>query len=107
MLRPLLKKGGRDTPEKKTNSHLNASNITIKSSEDTTVRGGVVAAENNLTMDVDGNLTVESVQDRSKNNSWTLGVSGGYGGGSGNIGVNGNMSKGSSKWVSEQTSLSG
>ena len=58
-------------------------------------------------MDVDGNLTVESVQDRSKNNSWTLGVSAGYGADNTNGGINGNMSKGSSKWVAEQTSLTG
>jgi len=58
-------------------------------------------------MDVDGNLTVESVQDRSKNNSWTLGVSAGYGADNTNGGINGNMSKGSSKRVAEQTSLTG
>jgi len=83
---------------------LTASNITIKSSEDTTVRGGVVAAENALTMDVDGNLTVESLQDKSKDSSWTLGGSVGYSG-SANASVNGNMSNGRSKWVYEQTSL--
>jgi hypothetical protein len=114
MLRPLLKKGGRDTPEKKTNSHLNASNITIKSSEDTLVRGGVVRADNDLTLDVGGNLKVESIQDVNKSHSVTVGLSGGAGGktdsgsvdiNSGNGGVNLNISKSDSKWVTEQTSL--
>jgi filamentous hemagglutinin family protein len=87
-----------------TNSHLSGSNITIKSTEDTTVRGGVVTADNALKLEVGGDLTVESLQDRSKNHSNTVGVSGGSGG---SAGANANISSGNKKWVTEQTSLTG
>ena len=52
-----------------------------------------------------GSLTVESLQDRYKSNSATMGESFGGGGGSANVGVNFNLEKSSSKWVNEQTSL--
>ncbi len=96
-----------------TNSHLSATNITIKSSEDTTVRGGVVTAEKGLKLDIGGDLTVESLQDKSSNHSYTVGASGGvttdkHGDVTGgNGGVNANLSSGSKKWVTEQTSLTG
>jgi hypothetical protein len=91
-----------------TNSHLSGSNITIKSTEDTTVRGGVVTADNKLSLEVGGDLTVESVQDRSKNHSNTVGVSAGGGdGGLSSGGANANISSGNKKWVTEQTSLTG
>jgi filamentous hemagglutinin family protein len=90
-----------------TNSHLNAANIIINSTADTTVKGGVVTAENSLKLDIGGDLTVESLQDTSHDSSHTVGVSGGYGKSGGNIGENFNMSNGSSKWVNEQTSLTG
>jgi hypothetical protein len=56
---------------------------------------------------------VESLQDKSSNHSYTVGASGGVttdkngdvAGGSG--GVNANLSSGSKKWVTEQTSLAG
>ena len=56
---------------------------------------------------------MESLQDKSSNHSYTVGASGGVttdkngdvAGGSG--GVNANLSSGSKKWVTEQTSLTG
>ena len=97
-----------------TNSHLDAKNITIKSKEDTTVRGGVVTAEERLDLEVGGNLTVESLQDRHTSSSTTIGISGGAGGSEGSEGVNSgsgganfNISRTDKSWVEEQTSLSG
>jgi filamentous hemagglutinin family protein len=103
-----------------TNSQLSGNNIKIKSSSDTLVSGAVVTAANNLDLDIGGNLTVESKQDTSKSHSVTIGASGGgssseSGTGAnkvsnssgGNGGVNFNISKSSSKWVNEQTSLTG
>ena len=94
-----------------TNSHLSANNITIKSSKDTTVRGGVVTANNTLDLNVGGNLLVESLQDKSTSGSHSLGLSAGYSSGKDGSGINvgGNFSVSSStkKWVTEQTSLTG
>lgn|GEM_PF-764430 len=91
--------------KKSCNSYVGADNITIKSSGDTRVSGAVVRAENNLTADVDGSLTVESLQDRYKSDSVTMGESFGGGKGSANMGVNFNLEKSTVKWVNEQTSL--
>ena len=88
------------------NSHLNALNVTIKSTEDTKVSGGVVKAENKLTLDVDGNLIVESLQDKSSSNSQTFGGSAGFSSGPDAV-VNASISNGSKSWVTEQTSLTG
>ena len=91
-----------------TNSQLNGNNIKIKSSSDTLVSGAVVNAANNLDLDIGGNLTVESKQDTSKSHSVTIGASmGGGKEGVDNGGANFNISKSSSKWVNEQTSLTG
>ena len=94
-----------------TNSHLSANNIIIKSSKDTTVRGGVVTANNTLDLNVGGNLLVESLQDKSTSGSHSLGLSAGYSSGKDGSGINvgGNFSVSSStkKWVTEQTSLTG
>jgi len=94
-----------------TNSHLSANNIIIKSSKDTTVRGGVVTANNTLDLNVGGNLLVESLQDKSTSGSHSLGLSAGYSSGKDGSGINvgGNFSVSSStkKWVCEQTSLTG
>ena len=48
---------------------------------------------------------MESLQDKYKSDSATMGESFGGGGGSANVGVNFNLEKSSSKWVNEQTSL--
>ncbi len=94
-----------------TNSHLSANNIIIKSKNDTTVRGGVVMANNTLDLNVGGNLLVESLQDKSTSGSHSLGLSAGYSSGKDGSGINvgGNFSVSSStkKWVTEQTSLTG
>ncbi len=94
-----------------TNAHLSGNNIKIKSSEDTTVIGGVVKAKNELDLDVNGSLVVQSLQDKSKNSSQTIGASGGVSvtgeNVSGNAGVNANFSTGKKSWVTEQTSLTG
>jgi len=89
-----------------TNSHLNAANIIINSTADTTVKGGVVTAENSLKLDIGGDLTVESLQDKSENSLHTIGVSM-SGGNSSSGGANGKISSGNKRWVTEQTSLTG
>ena len=93
------------------NSYVGGQNVTIKSSEDTIVRGGNVDANEKLKMDVGGNLLVESIQDTSKSESYTLGLSAGAskgkGSNSGSLGANFNISKGESNWVNQQTSLTG
>ena len=87
-----------------TNSTLDGSNITIKSAKDTTVRGGNVTAANELTLDTGGNLTVESVQDTSRNKSVTIGVSAGGSRSGDNVGANLNISQEKSAWVNTPTS---
>ena len=102
--------------ESRVNSHLNANNITIKSIADTAVRGGMVAANTSLDLDVGGNLVVESLQNKSSSSSYSYGVNGGYSEtrdkdnnktGSGNGGANFSVSMSERKWVTEQTSLTG
>ncbi len=61
-----------------TNSHIGGKNITIKSTKDTTVEGGVVKATENVNLDVGGDLKVASLQDSSKSKSMSLGVSSSY-----------------------------
>ncbi len=98
------------------NSHLNATNIAIRSKNDTTVRGGVVTANERLDVNVGGNLIVDSLQDKSSSGSHSLGLSAGYSESedsdgkttsSGNFGANFSVSNSTKKWVSEQTSLTG
>jgi len=93
------------------NSHLSANNITIKSSNDTTVRGGVIAANNKLELNIGGNLVVESLQDTSRSGSHSLGLSAGYSESKSGNGMNGganfSVSSSTRKWVTEQTSLTG
>ncbi|HSV97265.1 MAG TPA: hemagglutinin repeat-containing protein [Spirochaetota bacterium] len=93
------------------NSRLNATNISITSKNDTTVRGAVVSANEQLDLNVGGNLIVESLQDKSSSGSHSLGLSAGYSeskSGSGlNAGGNFSVSSSTRKWVSEQTSLTG
>jgi len=98
------------------NSRLNATNIAIRSKNDTTVRGGVVTANERLDLNVGGNLVVESLQDKSSSGSHSLGLSAGYSESkdsdgkttsSGNFGGNFSVSSSTKKWVTEQTSLTG
>jgi len=100
------------------NSHLNASDIRIRSAEDTNIKGALVTAANDLTLDVGEDLTVQSLQDTYKEKEYTIGVSGGYSGGSqpknsqktdpkANAGVNFSITNGKSKWVGEQTQIIG
>ncbi|MCL2154231.1 MAG: hemagglutinin repeat-containing protein [Leptospirales bacterium] len=95
------------TEESYTNSYIDGNNVTIKSQEDTIVRGGNVEADEKLKLDVGGNLLVESLQDKSKSDSYTIGTSIGGSSNSGNAGVNFNVSKNESNWVNDQTSLTG
>jgi hypothetical protein len=59
------------------NSTLLADNITLNTTDDTTIRGGNVRADTALNADIGGNLTVESVQNRSRTQNNSMGVSGG------------------------------
>ncbi len=59
------------------NSNLLADKIDINTSGDTTLRGATVRAESELNADIQGNLTVESVQNRSSSRNSSAGVSGG------------------------------
>ncbi len=61
-----------------TNSHIGGKNITIKSTKDTTIEGGVVKATENVNLDVGGDLKVASLQDSSKSKSMSLGLSSSY-----------------------------
>ncbi len=67
------------------NSHLSGNNITIKSTKDTSVRGGVVKAENALDLNAGGNLVVESLQDTSSSGSHSYGLSAGISTGGGSV----------------------
>lgn len=60
------------------NSVLLADSIDLITSGDTTLRGATVHAESTLNADIGGDLTVESVQDRSSSRNSSAGVSGGF-----------------------------
>ncbi len=97
------------------NSHIGGKNITIKSTKDTTIEGGVVKATENVNLDVGGDLKVVSLQDTSKSKSMSLGVNFSYSkveekdSSSQSIsgGINAGISRGDSKWVNEKSSISG
>ncbi len=59
------------------NSNLTANTMNITTSEDMTIRGGNVHANDHLAVDVGGDLTVESVQNRSRTENNSMGVSDG------------------------------
>nr|WP_238928412.1 hemagglutinin repeat-containing protein [Vibrio sp. S17_S38] len=65
------------------NSVLVGDNVTMNSSNDTTIKGGNVIANNTLNVDVGGDLTVESVQNRETANNHGMSISAGtsFGGG--------------------------
>ena len=62
-----------------TNSSITGNNVTIKTDGDLTVSGAKIRAEEKLTADVSGNLLVESLQDTSTRDKFTIG---------GNVGAN-------------------
>src|SRR5690554_5272566 len=59
------------------NSTLLADNMTLNTTDDMTIRGGNVRADTALNANIGGNLTVESVQNRSRTENNSMGVSGG------------------------------
>lgn len=65
------------------NSVLVGDNVNIKSTNDTTIKGGNVIANNDLNVDVGGDLTVESVQNRETASNHGMSISAGtsFGGG--------------------------
>jgi len=82
------------------NSTLNANNIQLSSTGDTTIKGANVRADDTLTMDVSGDLLVQSQQDRYKAKNKSIGISAGAGTSGGQVSsVNGgvNMSNGDNR----------
>lgn len=77
------------------NTKLQASNISINTTETTNIIGANLNAVETLTLNTK-NLNVESVQDTSKTKQHSMGISAGYGGGSLSS-AGANMSKGNSK----------
>ncbi|MCV2884698.1 filamentous hemagglutinin N-terminal domain-containing protein [Aestuariibacter sp. AA17] len=61
------------------NSTLTADNITISTSGDTRIQGGNVHADNDLSVDVGGDLYLISQQNRTSGSNKSFGVSGGFG----------------------------
>ncbi|WP_020210961.1 hemagglutinin repeat-containing protein [Gilvimarinus chinensis] len=59
------------------NSTLMADNMTLNTIDDATIRGGNVRAESVLNATIGGDLAVESVQNRSRTQNNSMGVSGG------------------------------
>nr|VFJ65296.1 MAG: filamentous hemagglutinin family N-terminal domain-containing protein [Candidatus Kentron sp. DK] len=84
------------------NSRVQAGAINISSGDDTTVAGAQVQAID-LAVDVGGNLTVASRQNKDRSSSNQIGASIG----SGSIGVSGGQGYGLRKWVDQQTELVG
>jgi hypothetical protein len=68
------------------NSTLNANNITLSSTGDTTIKGANIKAEDTLTLDVGENLIVQSQQNRYSANNKSFGISAGFSLGSGGTG---------------------
>lgn len=60
------------------NSSLNAENISLSSTGDTTIKGANIKAEDELSLDVGENLVVQSVQNRYSADSKSAGISGGF-----------------------------
>ncbi len=91
------------------NSELNADNISLITSNDMNIAGATVRANDDLNVDVGGNLNLESQQNRYSSRNNGFGLSGGVSlGGDGGEGVNAgvNMSHGmSSTYETVLTSL--
>ncbi|WCE32070.1 hemagglutinin repeat-containing protein [Vibrio sp. SCSIO 43137] len=60
-----------------TNSTVTGNSIDIRSDNDTNIKGANVAATDVLTMNVGGDLNIESVSDRENSSSKSMGVNGG------------------------------
>nr|VFJ52054.1 MAG: filamentous hemagglutinin family N-terminal domain-containing protein [Candidatus Kentron sp. DK] len=84
------------------NSLIQAGAINIASGDDTTVAGAQVQAVD-LALDVGGDLTVASRQNKDRSSSHQIGASIG----SGSIGASGGQGYGLRKWVDQQTELVG
>ena len=81
--------------------------IITASGKDTTLTGAVLEGTD-VTMTVGGDLTMASLQDTSKSKGSSSGFSiGGGAGGVSSAGVNAGQSSGNSKWVNEQTAVTG
>jgi hypothetical protein len=102
------------------NSTLTANNIDLFTSGDANIRGANVHANDHLEADIQGDLNLESVQDRSNSRNTSVGVSGGvsFGGTGakkdstqglrdvgGMSGVNGGISSGNGMSVTRETVL--
>jgi filamentous hemagglutinin len=68
------------------NSTLNADNITLSSTGDTTIKGANIKAEDTLTLNVGEDLIVQSKQNRYNANNKSFGVSAGFSLGKGGTG---------------------
>ncbi len=90
------------------NSNITADNIIIKTGNDATFAGANVSADDKLSMDIGGNLTVESKQDTdyAKGNNWGLNAGVGNAGNA-NGGFNVGNSNHDSAWVNDVTELTG
>ena len=60
------------------NSTLNANSISLNSTDDTNIRGANIHAEEQLSVNVGGDLNVESKQNRSRSSSVGASISGGF-----------------------------
>ncbi|ELI1809570.1 hemagglutinin repeat-containing protein [Vibrio fluvialis] len=69
------------------NSMLAGDNVNITTSNDTTIKGGNVIANNGLNVDVGGNLTVESLQNRDTASNHGMSISAGLGSKESNLSV--------------------
>jgi hypothetical protein len=88
-----------------TNSHISGNTIITASGKDTTLEGAVLEG-NDIAMNVGGDLTMTSLQDTSNSKGSSSGFS--MGGGSvSSAGINAGQSSGESKWVNEQTGITG
>ncbi|MFT6332815.1 MAG: hypothetical protein ACJAW3_001163, partial [Lentimonas sp.] len=100
--------GSKNSDNTHNNSVINAqNNINIISGNDATIKGANIEADNDLAMNVGGDLDVQSLQNTSKDRSFAIG--GGYGtmGGGESYSANVGYSKGDRKWVDDQTTLIG
>lgn len=100
--------GAKNSNNSYNNSVITANNnINIVTGNDTTIKGANLEAKNDLTMNIGGDLDVQSLQNTSKDRSFAIG--GGYGTMNGGESYSANVgySKGDRKWVDDQTTLIG
>jgi filamentous hemagglutinin len=84
-----------------------ANNIDLITSGDANIRGANVHANQHLEADIQGDLNLESMQNRSNSRNTSMGISGGtsFGGNSDVSGVNGGISSGNGMSVTRETVL--